>query len=186
MLVLLQKKPCVNAADLLQRVACSFGGDTRDLNGYHVYRLNPGQEENPGMWSQLTANPIGGTSYTDTGFGSLGAGDYKWAIKAVYTAGVLSNPAFSNQLEKAVGAPLPPELVITKSAHNAILNWEHVNDASGAIISGIQYKIYRHTAPEIPSTPACLIGTTADNSFVDTNALQDHSSLFYLVIAISP
>ncbi|MFA6726373.1 MAG: C10 family peptidase, partial [Candidatus Cloacimonadaceae bacterium] len=72
----------------------------RVLNGYKVWRLLQGQETNESAWTLLTTDIITATAYQDTGWGSVPDGIYKWAVKAVYTSGALSNPAFSNALPK--------------------------------------------------------------------------------------
>lgn len=160
--------------------------NNRDLNGYHLFRLNPDQEDDPSLWTQLTDSPIVENSASDDDFAALPSGTYKWAVTAVYTAGALSDPAFSNPIVKESMIPLAPELTISINANNAILNWEHVTDASGSSISGIQYQVYRHDNPDIPTSATHLIATTANNYFVDTNTLQDQARYFYKVIAISP
>ncbi len=73
----------------------------RALTGYRVWRLLQGQETNEGAWTSLTANPITATAYQDAGWGPLPDGTYKWAVKAIYTGGAMSNASFSNPLQKA-------------------------------------------------------------------------------------
>ncbi|MDD2229504.1 MAG: choice-of-anchor J domain-containing protein, partial [Candidatus Cloacimonetes bacterium] len=73
---------------------------SRALTGYKVWRLIAGQETNETGWTSLTTNPISATAYQDAGWGDLPDGTYKWAVKAVYTAGALSIPTLSNQLNK--------------------------------------------------------------------------------------
>ena len=68
--------------------------------GYKVWRLLQGQENNESAWTLLTTDVITATAWQDTGWGSVPDGMYKWAVKAVYTAGPLSNPSFSNALPK--------------------------------------------------------------------------------------
>ena len=72
----------------------------RVLNGYKVWRLLQGQETNESAWTLLTTDVITATAYQDYGWGSVPDGMYKWAVKAVYTGGALSNPAFSIALPK--------------------------------------------------------------------------------------
>ncbi len=71
--------------------------DTRTLNGYRVWRLTQGNETNEATWTQLTA-AVTDTFYVDTTWGAQTDGNYKWAVKGIYTNGVLSVPAFSNML----------------------------------------------------------------------------------------
>ncbi len=70
----------------------------RVRTGYKVWRLLQGSEGNETSWIPLTASAIQDTNYVDTAWGSLPDGNYRWAVKTVYTNNVLSNPAFSNIL----------------------------------------------------------------------------------------
>jgi len=72
----------------------------RSLTGYRVYRLQPGQENNESAWTQLNTELVTGLAYSDTGWGALPNATYRWAVKAVYTAGVNSVPVFSNSIQK--------------------------------------------------------------------------------------
>ena len=69
--------------------------DDRVLNGYKVWRLLQGQENNESAWVQLTPDVITATAWQDGGWGSVPDGNYKWAVKAIYTAGATSTPSFS-------------------------------------------------------------------------------------------
>lgn len=75
---------------------------SRSLVGYKVWRLNAGQEANPTSWTLLTPQTINLTSHLDSGWATLPNGMYRWAVKAVYTADILSVPVFSNTLQKQV------------------------------------------------------------------------------------
>jgi hypothetical protein len=70
----------------------------RILIGCLVWRLQSQQENNENLWSSLTPVPINATSFVDTAWSTLPYDSYKWAVKAVYSGGVMSNPAFSNVL----------------------------------------------------------------------------------------
>lgn len=74
--------------------------DFRDFTGYKVWRLASGMESNENMWISLTDTAITPTSFTDAGWDDVPGGDYKWAVKAVYSNEVLSFPVFSNQISK--------------------------------------------------------------------------------------
>jgi hypothetical protein len=73
----------------------------RALLGYKVYRFITGQESNEASWVSLTDETIGNLSFADDNWGALPNGSYRWAVKAIYTAGVASAPAFSNSVVKA-------------------------------------------------------------------------------------
>jgi hypothetical protein len=72
----------------------------RTLTGYKVWRLLQGQESNETAWASLTPNPITATAWQDTGWGGVPDGTYKWSVKAIYTGGAQSIPAFSNAIPK--------------------------------------------------------------------------------------
>ncbi len=72
----------------------------RSLLGYKVWRLLQGQEQNEASWTSLTANIVTDTTYVDSGWPTLPDGEYKWAVKSVYTGNVMSNPSFSNMIMK--------------------------------------------------------------------------------------
>ena len=72
----------------------------RILTGYQVWRLLQGQETSESTWISLTTEPITATEFQDTEWSELPDGSYKWAVKAVYTGGAISPPAFSNPLSK--------------------------------------------------------------------------------------
>lgn len=72
--------------------------DTRTLNGYKVWRLLQGNETAENTWTLLTPTTVTDTTFIDTAWAPLPDGNYKWAVKGVYTNGVLSVPAFSNMI----------------------------------------------------------------------------------------
>jgi hypothetical protein len=74
---------------------------SRVLTGYKVWRLSAGQENNEPAWTLLTPQTITDLSFADTGWQTLPNGDYRWAVKAIYTAEVASAPALSNVLHQA-------------------------------------------------------------------------------------
>ena len=74
----------------------------RVMTGYKVWRLLQGQEENESEWTSLTPSIITNTNYTDTAWQPLPSAVYKYAVKAVYTNNVFSNPAFSNAVHKGM------------------------------------------------------------------------------------
>jgi len=72
----------------------------RVLVGYRVWRVLSGQENNPNNWTLLNPEATTELSYVDNGWATLANGDYRWAVKSVYTADVMSAPAFSPILTK--------------------------------------------------------------------------------------
>jgi hypothetical protein len=72
----------------------------RALIGYKVWRLTSGQESDPGNWTLLTPELLVANSFIDQNWATLPNGNYRWAVKAVYTSNVLSVPSLSNVLVK--------------------------------------------------------------------------------------
>jgi hypothetical protein len=70
----------------------------RIIQGYKVWRLLAGNENNETEWTALTPVTITSLSYQDASWGSQASGIYKWAVKAVYSNNLLSPPAFSNSI----------------------------------------------------------------------------------------
>jgi hypothetical protein len=73
---------------------------TRSLQGYKVWRLQAGAENNPALWVPLTPENITVLTHSDPAWNGLPNGSYRWAVRAIYTAEVSSVPSFSNILEK--------------------------------------------------------------------------------------
>jgi len=74
----------------------------RALTGYKVYRLLAADQANEAAWTTLTTNAITPTNYTDSAWGPLPSGVYKYAVKAIYTNNVASPAAFSAELHKGM------------------------------------------------------------------------------------
>ena len=68
------------------------------LTGYMVYRLLPSQEEFEVLWTTLTPVAIATPTFSDSSWIMLNNGNYRWAVKAVYTGEAISPPSFSNIL----------------------------------------------------------------------------------------
>ncbi len=84
----------------LQKLDLQHHNESRALEGYKVWRLLQGQETNEAQWTALTPGAISATAFQDSGWGTLPDGYYRWAVKAEYTGGALSMPAFSNTLHR--------------------------------------------------------------------------------------
>lgn len=84
-------------------VSASASG-SRSLTGYKIWRMREGQENNEALWTLVTTDPVNALTYADNGWNTLGNGVYRWAIKAVYTNGVLSIPVLSNTLVRNVAS----------------------------------------------------------------------------------
>lgn len=74
----------------------------RVLTGYRVWRLLQQDIENEALWTLLTPTVVTDTTYVDTAWQPLPSGVYQYAVKAEYTNGVFSTPAFSNEIHKGM------------------------------------------------------------------------------------
>ncbi len=68
------------------------------LTGYQVFRLHPGEEANPAVWTSVSTPTTNST--VDNSWPSLPDGAYRWAVKAKYTGNRWSDYIFSNILGK--------------------------------------------------------------------------------------
>ena len=73
--------------------------EDRALVGYKVYRFAVADAENESAWEQLTPEAIPQQGFVDTLWNTLPNGWFKWAVKSVYTNGVLSAAVISNSLQ---------------------------------------------------------------------------------------
>jgi len=83
-------------------------GSMLAVQGYRVWRLLDGEQNNPNSWT-LLANNITTTYFTDNTWNTVEPGTYLYAVKAIYEDDMLSEPAFSN----TVIAIVPPVYEIT-------------------------------------------------------------------------
>jgi len=92
------------------------GQDYRAFEGYHVYRLHVGEEDNPESWLLLTDDIITTTYFEDHDWPELPGGNYRWAVNCVYTNGVSSLAAISNSIIKENGIGMITGIVINADA----------------------------------------------------------------------
>jgi hypothetical protein len=143
------EKPVIRSGDgtlstsgvrsMFNNVSHNLPRDDRSLQGFKVWRLNQGQEENEQAWTLLTPDMITGTTYSDIAWDSLPTGNFKWAVKALYTGDVISPATLSNAIYHtgvegeavlpvvtALGGnypnPFNPETVISYSVKNSTLS----------------------------------------------------------------
>jgi hypothetical protein len=98
----LSAKPAPSPAALLLRDPKLGSTEAKALIGYMVYRLQANQEHNEAAWTAVTPEAIHELSVSDLNWGSLPDGNYRWAVKAIYTDGVTSLPSFSNILSNNI------------------------------------------------------------------------------------
>jgi len=89
----------LRAEGYVEGKAATFGY-SKSLAGYAVYRLTEGAPET--SWIELSNN-VTELTYTDNTWNILANGKYQYAIKAVYTGGIMSEAKLTNVLEKEIG-----------------------------------------------------------------------------------
>lgn len=87
----------------------------RNLLGYKVWRLHPGEEQNPDVWIPLTPGLVSEPAFSDNSWTMLSEGNYRWAVRAIYDVYMYSDETLSNPLTKQ---PLSPG-ILTGWVHDA-------------------------------------------------------------------
>jgi hypothetical protein len=141
-----------------------YGSIDRVLNGYRVWRLLQGQENNETAWVSLTPNTITALAWQDTGWHSVPDGTYKWAVKAIYTGDATSLPAFSNPLPKVTqigtvaGIVRNPQNAPIMGATVTCGSSEATTNGSGAYSMLVEAGTYAVIASHPNYTPATQTG----------------------------
>jgi len=86
---------------------------TRALTGYNIYRTTLANQANEANWVEVITNTQA-SPYVDTAWLTMEQGDYKYAIKAIYTGNLLSDAAFSNTV--VIGATVTVEVSTSDEA----------------------------------------------------------------------
>jgi hypothetical protein len=87
-------------------VSIAWNAPNRALVGYRVWRMLSSQSGDEAAWTALTPNNIVNLSFVDNSWIGLPNGVYKYAVRAIYTNNVTSNPVFSNEVSKAISGIL--------------------------------------------------------------------------------
>lgn len=112
-------------------------GTNRSVQTYGVYRLEPGQENNPGSW--VLINPeVQSTLYPDSSWYLVEQGNYRYSVNCNYSTGISSDYAFTNILAKQPGYPSPLHLSIEQLTESeALFTWTSTNREDL-----VEYKVY--------------------------------------------
>jgi len=137
--------------------------------GYDVYRFASEDEGTPGEWT-LLAEDVAGETYRDNTWQAASPGDYKWAVLAIYSADLASEPVISNELERTFDTV--DHLVIGLDAGDAVLSWT-------AVPGAVAYLIYAADDPEAVDWD--YLNWTADTSI--NMGAADQAAQFYYVRA---
>ncbi|HOD54399.1 MAG TPA: carboxypeptidase regulatory-like domain-containing protein, partial [Candidatus Cloacimonadota bacterium] len=71
----------------------------RSITGYNIWRAPLNALDDQNLWTSIQNN-VNVLTYTDPSWAQVASGEFKYAVSAVYTGGVLSEPAFSNTIAK--------------------------------------------------------------------------------------
>ena len=87
------------------QIAKTSGGNpahstNREMIGYKAWRFVAGQENSEILWVPVSDDLISTLNHVDSSWNTLPDGAYRWAVKAVYTADVMSTPVLSNTIVK--------------------------------------------------------------------------------------
>ncbi|MCB5234363.1 MAG: carboxypeptidase regulatory-like domain-containing protein, partial [Candidatus Cloacimonetes bacterium] len=94
----------------------------RGLEGYQVWRMKEGDRATEDEWSLLTPELVVSSIFEDNVWTELPDGDYLWAVRAIYTAGVVSEPIFSNELYKSNADGLLAGLILDEADNSPIVD----------------------------------------------------------------
>lgn len=153
-------------------VAVESTGVSRNINiswasgGYYykVWRLLQGQEDNQGAWTLLTPSSITANMYVDTSWGSLPAGTYKWAVKAINYQGLDSGAAFSNTIV-SLGPTVTQNVDVTEGWNLVSLNVSPLNHALSSITSSLSPNLVQIKGVEgvyVPGNPYSTLSNLTD------------------------
>lgn len=122
---------------------------TRSLNSYQVFRLQKDKEKTPADWVTLTLDTKN-KEYIDSQWASIPQGEYRYAIKAIYSENKISEAAFSNVVTKNMTS----NITINVKTNTT------VNEADGAIVTLTN----KNNNPDYVYTATVLLGKV---SFTD-------------------
>lgn len=108
---------------------------------YRVWRLAEEDEANIDKWTELTAQPIKATEFTDATWQNAAKGVYKYAVRAVYTGTEYSHPAFTEIIPRLMTSEISVSLTT-----NAV--GESVQDASMTLVNQDEIHSYKAAADE--------------------------------------
>ena len=100
---------------------------SRVLLGYKVWRFVSGQESNQNTWVLLNPEATTELSLVDNGWADLANGEYRWAVRSIYTADVMSAPAFS---------PILTKLTITGMISGVVRKQDNTAIAGATVTAG--------------------------------------------------
>jgi len=101
--------------------------NNRDVIGYVIYRLASGDDEETDQWTELATIFGNDTSYIDNNLEALFNGEYRYAVRSVYSSNVLSTPSISNIITYEEIIPSIANLQAEVIEQNVELSWEYAD-----------------------------------------------------------
>ena len=169
-------------------------GNVRSLIGFNIYRFLASELDNEELWNQLNDEIVTESYYADQNVSTL-YGNYKYAVKSIYSGNGISDAAFSEEVIIINDAIAPPEnLTALVTNQDVTLSWQAPNSntshnatnflsKNSAIHSRhnkesrnvLRYKIYRDNS-EIATLTSNIL------SFIDLDL--DYATYEYYVTAV--
>ncbi len=143
----------LEAARAAGRLKADEPDSTKPL-GYSVWRLENGSENDESQWTLVTTQPVTGFSCIDNGYGAITDKLYRYAVRSVFANDVLSEPTFSNGLDKGRYAAVTGHVVAqtgnavgaVASLENSTGYYEAVVDAGGNLkFDNVYFGKYAYT-----------------------------------------
>ncbi|HOE91117.1 MAG TPA: choice-of-anchor J domain-containing protein, partial [Candidatus Cloacimonadota bacterium] len=135
--------------------------NTRAITGYNVWRTPLATMNNESTWTQLATN-LTVTQYTDATWAQVPTGEFKYVVKAYYTGGVASNPAFSNTVFKNMtatvnislatadgGSPAGASVTLTNTDGNPDHSYTQTAASANVIFPQVWHGIYTITVAKV-------------------------------------
>jgi hypothetical protein len=160
--------------------------DSRALTGYRVYRFPISALTQPQTWTEVSSGTVQGLSFNDMAWTMLAEGDYAWAVRAIYTGGLISEPTISNTLYRGFLEPAAPQYLELAVQGNLItLSWESVStDIHGNPLEADYYLIYMLDSPHEEPSPYHLIDITEQSICAFEMAGTLPQMLFFRIVAV--
>lgn len=137
--------------------------ESKSLTGYKVWRLLDADHSNEANWTLLTETPISTLTTIDQTWSGLAPGDYKYAVRALYTGDITSTAGFSNVINK----PNQYTISITQVQNGTI------TVMSGANTINHGDKVVKNTELTIIATPEST-GYALDHLIINGNAITSN------------
>lgn len=159
---------------------------------YRVWRQNISSGENVAAETLLTAEDIADATFTDTAFGTLPTGIYRYKICAVHPDGSLSTPAFTNFLLSRMQANVTVSVTTDSYSGNAagavvsLVSNDGLHSYSATVAEGTPQVVFTDIWKGSYKLSASLFGFEkyeAEKDFSAEDTYNDESMVLHEIIA---